>query len=175
MAAAAIPAVTAAMGSSWAIPAIGAAAGAMLNKDNRMQGALMGGLGGMALGPSMAGLLGGGAASGAAPAALAAGNVSVPFSSLAAGKAAMAASALPSVSAAEAAMMGGGKGLLGMMSDPKMLMKGGQMLMGGQGQQPMQAPVQQAIPQRAQYPQTEAMTALQQQRQMYQPRSTRLY
>jgi len=128
------------MAAAAAPMAIGAAAGAMFNRDNPLKGAMMGGLGGAALGPAMGAL--GGTASGVAtgaPAALASGNVSIPFSGAAGQVAATNAALLPSVSAGESAMGVGTKGLLSGFSDP-MVKAGMKLAMPQQQQQPLLSP-----------------------------------
>ena len=138
--------------AKFAIPALGAAVGAATNRDNPLMGAVLGGVGGHFAGPmlgKMAGGLGLSGAAGQMPAALASGNVSLPFASQGAS---------------------GISGLLGGMNPAKMMMQGGQM-MGQQNQpQPMSAPP--VPPPQAQF-QRGSFQALGQGQNMYQPFNTR--
>jgi len=77
--AAAAPLAMTALSSAWAAPAIGAAAGALMNKDNRLQGAMLGGLGGAFAGPAL------GALKGASGVAAATGAGSAPWATSAQG------------------------------------------------------------------------------------------
>jgi len=133
------------------IPLLGAGAGAMMNKDDPMKGALLGLLGGAAAGPAMAGLSGaaaGGAGGIAGMAGLTPASASLPMMGSAAAPGAFFSGAAPlggQVVAGSGAAAGGG--LSGIMS--KLAGIGGDMSpmdkmklaaqMQGQGQQQPQA------------------------------------
>lgn len=178
-----------------AIPAVGAIAGGLLAKRqgvNPLLGAAMGGLGGYALGPAMAG------ASGAMGAASAAGGTAAgaasPFAAGAYG------AALPGLGAQQAAMLaaqtgsfgsaglgstigalggsgGAGVGMLGnAMANPQLMGKVlGQAAQMGGGQQPIpMAPPPMPVPQQANRASQGSMASRGQTGNMYQPRRTSL-
>ena len=178
------------MASKFLIPAIGAVAGAGISKKqggNPLQGALMGGLGGAALGPAMGGIgsmLGAKGATAAASPAIAAlgvgpeamaaqgvameamaGGVSPGIAAQMAGMSPQATSALasPMTSGLIGSPPGpsGMAGLLSNVSRKDAVMTGGKMALGGmQPNQPMPQPMAMPVQQRQQ---TRSMMSLGQQ------------
>lgn len=131
--------------------ALGAATGAAMNRDNPLLGAALGGAGGYFGGKALGGLnLSGGA--GQMPAALASGNVSLPFAS-------QGASGLSGLG-----------GLLGKIDPAKAMMQGGQMMQQQNQPQPMSTPP--VPPPQAQFNRG-SFQALGQGQGMYQPFNTR--
>jgi len=135
------------LATPWAAPAIGAAAGAIFNKKNPLQGALLGGVGGAALGPAMGGIggLNAAGAAGANPLNAMAYGASMP--AMGGEQAAMLAGQTGAFGApglAATSQAAGGGGLLSAMQNP--MVKAGMKMAMPQQQQPqpmMAAPMQQ--------------------------------
>lgn len=132
------------MGGAMAIPAAGAAIGAMMDKEKPLRGATMGGLGGYFLAPAMAAGAGGSALSGAGGAA-AGGGTAAGGSSMASIMPAMtnnpvnlANSAQLMSGAANPAMAGAAAPASGMFGNPMQMGMLGMGLLGGGKEQPQQ-------------------------------------
>ena len=159
-----------------AIPALGAVAGAVMNKQNPLLGAALGGFGGYMAAPALGAL--GGAASAGAPGAMAS---VVPGLTAGGEQAAMLAAqnagfGMGGLHATGLAGGGQGLGLLGSaMSDPsRMAMRGMQMMQPEQQQIPQMT----SAPPRPQAPymaRSGSMADLGFGQPLYQPRGTRFY
>jgi len=118
------------MAAAAAPMAIGAAAGAMFNRDNPLKGAMMGGLGGAALGPAMGALGGAGAA----------GSQAAQLASQEAGLGTLGGMGWNGATTGlQGAINGGTGGLLNSMSNP-MVKAGMKLAMPQQQQQPLLSP-----------------------------------
>jgi hypothetical protein len=170
--AAAAPLAISALSSAWAAPAIGAGVGALMNKDNRLQGALLGGLGGAFAGPALGAMGGAGAAGQAGANALAMANPGLmaggqQAAMLAAQNAGLGTAGLNATTQALGGQLGLMKtaGLLSNFAKNPMAKMGTAMMQGGQQQQMQpQMPPQQMNP----MPQQGSMAELGMRKQPYQ-------
>jgi hypothetical protein len=159
------------MASKLAIPAIGAAAGAIFNKKNPLQGAMLGGIGGAALGPALGAIGGSTAAAGAAANAAPWATVADGFAAQEAGLGALGGMGWGGAGTGVQGAINATGGLLG--SNPgQMMMKGGQMMMGQPQQQPMMTPPA-PMPQVSQVTAPGSMASRGQGTALYRPRPTR--